>query len=87
MYNLFKRTYSWIYVSEFRHEYDSAAAICRCVSTLKKILEKRAWWSTLQIWSFSAICDALCDLVPFVELKKRENHPWSSVTFSKVADF
>ena len=30
------------------------------------------------------ICDALSDLVPFVQLKKREKHPWRSVTFSKV---
>ena len=31
------------------------------------------------------ICDALRDLVPFVQFKKREKHPWRSVTFSKVA--
>ena len=31
------------------------------------------------------ICDALRDLVPFVLFKKREEHPWRSVTFSKVA--
>ena len=30
-------------------------------------------------------CDALRDLVPFVQFKKREKHPWRSVTFSKVA--
>ena len=33
------------------------------------------------------ICDALRDLVPFVQFKKREKHPWRSVTFSKVAGF
>ena len=27
--------------------------------------------------------DAFCDFSPFVKLKKREKHPWSSVTFSK----
>ena len=32
-------------------------------------------------------CDALRDLVPFVQLKKHEKHPWGSVTFSKVAGF
>ena len=32
-------------------------------------------------------CDALSDLVPFVQFKKREKHPWRSVTFSKVAGF
>ena len=30
------------------------------------------------------ICDALGDLVPFAQLKKREKHPWRSVTFGKV---
>ena len=33
------------------------------------------------------ICGALRDLVPFVQFKKREKHPWRSVTFSKVAGF
>ena len=28
------------------------------------------------------ICDALRDLVPFVQLKKREKHPQRSVNFS-----
>ena len=27
------------------------------------------------------LCDVLCDLVPFVQFKKREKHPWRSVTF------
>ena len=30
-------------------------------------------------------CDALRDLVPFVQSKKREKHPWRSATLSKVA--
>ena len=29
--------------------------------------------------------DALHELVPFVQFKKRERHPWRNVTFSKVA--
>ena len=29
-------------------------------------------------------CDALRDLVPFAQFKKREKHPWRSVAFSKV---
>ena len=33
------------------------------------------------------MCDALRDLVPFVQFKKREKHPWRSVTFSKVLGF
>ena len=31
----------------------------------------------------SGIIAALRDLVPFVQLKKREKHPWRSATFSK----
>ena len=27
------------------------------------------------------------DLVSFVQFKKREKHPWRSITFSKVAGF
>ena len=34
--------------------------------------------------NFKYICDALHDLVPFVQFKKSEKHPWSSVTLSKV---
>ena len=30
---------------------------------------------------FSIVCDALRDLVPFVQFKKREKHPWRSVNF------
>ena len=33
---------------------------------------------------YRKICDALRDLVPFVEFKKREKDLWRSVTFSKV---
>ena len=33
------------------------------------------------------ICGALCDVVPFVQFKKREKHPWRSFNFSKVAGF
>ena len=34
---------------------------------------------------FHGICDALRDLVPFVQFKNREKYLWSSVNFSKVA--
>ena len=30
-------------------------------------------------------CDALRNLVPFVQFKKHEKHQWRSITFSKVA--
>ena len=32
-------------------------------------------------------CGLLSDLLPFLQLKKREKHPWRSVTFSKVAGY
>ena len=45
--------------------------------TLKiKAYEKIIWMIEL-----GAICDALHDLVPFVQFKKHEKHPWRSVTF------
>ena len=28
--------------------------------------------------------DALRDLVPFIQFKKHEKHPWGSVTFNEV---
>ena len=42
--------------------------------------------SLLNTFSKVAKCDALRDLVAFVQFKKREKHPWRSVNFSKVAD-
>ena len=33
------------------------------------------------------IFGALCDLVAFVQYKKRDKHPWRSVNYSKVAGF
>ena len=33
------------------------------------------------------ICGALRDLVPFVQFKKHEKHPWRSANFDKVAGF
>ena len=35
--------------------------------------------------TLSNICDALRDLVPFLQFKEREKNPWSSDTFSKAA--
>ena len=36
-------------------------------------------------YAYTVVCDALVDLVPFVQFKKREQHPWRSVNFRKVA--
>ena len=35
---------------------------------------------------FGLTCDALHDLLPLVRFKKREKHPWNSVTYSKGAE-
>ena len=37
------------------------------------------------ILTILTIDDALRDLVPFAQFKKREKHPWRSVAFGKVA--
>ena len=49
---------------------------------LPKIRSKRNLETILKAWY---VCDALRDLLPFAQFKKREKHPWRSVTFSKVA--
>ena len=36
------------------------------------------------IFKVKDISDALRDLVTFVQFKKREKHPWKSVSFSKA---
>ena len=38
----------------------------------------------LTVYAYT-ICDALRDLIPFVQFKKCEKHPWKSFAFSKVA--
>ena len=47
------------------------------------ILIYKNWyrWAT----SVKHDCDALCDLVPFVQFLKCEKHPWRSVALTKVA--
>ena len=40
---------------------------------------------TYRVEFVTSINDRLLDLVPFVQLKKREKYPWRSVTLSKVA--
>ena len=32
------------------------------------------------------ICDALRDLISFIQYRKREQHPRKSITFSKAAE-
>ena len=49
--------------------------------------EKRTVWKKNLKLPKKPICDALRDLVQFVQFKKREKHPWRSVNFSKVAEW
>ena len=35
-------------------------------------------------FDLDTICDALLDLLLFVQFKKCQKHPWRSVTFSKM---
>ena len=44
----------------------------------KAILEQILWIAERKK------CDYLRDLLPFVQFKKREKHPWRSISFSKV---
>ena len=56
-------------------------------SQLWKYLETTKHSPRLHIEKKIMTCDALRDLVPFVQFKKREMHPWMSFTFSKVTGF
>ena len=51
------------------------------------ILRKEDLHQKFRNYSEKSICDVLLDLVPFVQFKKRKEHPWESATFSKVAGF
>ena len=44
-------------------------------------------WAGVNSLEWKIIYDALGDLIPFVQFKKREKRPWRSVTFSKIAGF
>ena len=41
--------------------------------------------ASLQFCYLIQTCDALRDLVPFAQFKKREKHPWRRVTFIKIS--
>ena len=48
-------------------------------------MSKSTFYVKFFIFSKYVIYDVLRDLVPFVQFKKSEKHPWRSVTLSKVA--
>ena len=52
-----------------------------------KIISMTCYQKNFQKKSMKLICDDLCDLVPFVQFKRREKHPYRSDTFSKVTGF
>ena len=64
---------------------------CQCRSTAYKILNGLVvlLWPYLVIneSNLKIIWNALRDVVPFVQFQKREEHPWRSVTSSKVVAF
>ena len=60
----------------------SAKSISR---NLKKLLSFFFSNTLKQGFGFFSKCDALRDLVPFIQFKKREKYPCKSVNFSKVA--
>ena len=65
--------------------------IFRCHPQLNTRMKE--WDPTFEILTLNKwyiywdICDALRDLVPFLQFKKHEKHPWRSVNLSKVAGF
>ena len=44
-----------------------------------KRISKNFTWSIFECF---VPCDVLQDLVPFAQFRKREKHPWRSVTFT-----
>ena len=40
----------------------------------------------LQVADIACICDTMRDLVLFVQFKKREKHPWGSVTSAEASN-
>ena len=47
-------------------------------------LDSSSEFTAYKKYSIAYVFDALRDLVPFAQFKKREKHPRRSVTFSKV---
>ena len=45
------------------------------------------WRNTISYFSFTYICDALRDFVPFVQFQKHEKHLRRSVTFITVEGY
>ena len=51
------------------------------------VCNTKYWRRPTKSFQIKATCDALRDLVPFVQFKKREKQPWRCLTFVKVTFF
>ena len=74
----------FLYGNGLRHErvnHDTIAKHRTCfrLNSCSRLISQ---WKGWIFWIF--LCDALRDLVPFVQFKKREKHQCSSFIFSKV---
>ena len=75
-----KRNISWKRVNfDYIQNSSPEAYLVPCQKPMMKLFLKI-------VNGLATICDAFHDLVPFVQFKKREKHPWRSVTFSKAAN-
>ena len=54
---------------------------------MKIVLKNIYLGNKLRTSTRKRLCDALRDLVSFIQFEKREKSPWRNVTFSKVAGF
>ena len=54
------------------------------IQVLDYFTKKHSVISLREAVTHNCSCDSLCDLVPFVQFKKREKYPWRSVTFTKT---
>ena len=67
----------------FQEQTKSFLSLFTCYSQLKRFERmSEIFLTVLQITNF--ICDFLRNLVPFVQFKKCEKHPWRSVTKSNT---
>ena len=64
-------------------KYFSSLRLSRPSSLPSEPLQHLEQAFTFKDYSLS-ICDALCDLMSFLQNKKRKKHPWRSDTFSLV---
>ena len=74
----------WSVLSRIRTEYGKILRIPLRIQSECGKIRSRKTPNTDTFHAVYTICDALGDLVPFVQFKKRKKHSWRSVTFSKL---